>query len=117
MNRKFACFALVVGLSLSLLGKTALGQGNWPRFRGALANGVAADDSRLPDTWDQEQNVLWKVTIPGWGWGSPIVWGDRVFVSAVTGRRGLRKAPRAVCITAAGGVNRPTPCTIGWSIA
>ena len=52
-------------------------------FAAPNANGVAADDRRLPDTWDQEQNVLWKVTIPGWGWGSPIVWGDRVFVSAV----------------------------------
>jgi outer membrane protein assembly factor BamB len=44
---------------------------------------VVPDDPRLSDTWDQEKNVQWKVTIPGWGWGSPIVWGDRVFVSAV----------------------------------
>ena len=62
---------------------SAAGQDNWPRFRGADANGVVPDDPRLPDTWDQENNVQWKVTVPGRGWGSPIVWGDRVFVSAV----------------------------------
>lgn len=44
---------------------------------------MAADDPRLPEAWDQEQNVRWRVTIPGSGWGSPIVWRDRVFVSAV----------------------------------
>jgi len=44
---------------------------------------VAPDDSRLSDTWDQEDNVQWKVSIPGRGWGSPIIWEDRVFVSAV----------------------------------
>lgn len=58
-------------------------QENWPRFRGADATGVASDDPRLPDTWDRETNVRWQTSIPGWGWGSPIVWGNRVFVSAV----------------------------------
>jgi len=62
---------------------SAAAQENWPRFRGPDGTGVVADDPRLPDTWDQATNVLWKTTIPGWGWGSPIVWGDRVFVSAV----------------------------------
>ena len=62
---------------------TASGQDNWTRFRGPQGTGVAADDPRLPDTWDRDRNVQWKTRIPGWGWGSPIVWGDRVFVSAV----------------------------------
>ena len=61
----------------------AAAEDNWPRFRGPQADGVVADDPRLSDTWDQDTNVLWKATIPGWGWGSPIVWQDRVFVSAV----------------------------------
>ncbi len=58
-------------------------QENWTRFRGPEGTGVVADDPRLPDTWDQAQNVKWQAKIPGRGWGSPIVWGDRVFVSAV----------------------------------
>ncbi len=83
MIRKCTCFVWLscsCGLFLTAL---AAGQDNWPRFRGADASGVVADDPRLPDTWDQKNNVQWKVTIPGWGWGSPIVWGNRVFVSAV----------------------------------
>ena len=60
----------------------ALAQENWPRFRGADATGVVADDPRLPDTWDQEKNIRWRANIPGWSWGSPVVWGDRVFLSS-----------------------------------
>ena len=66
-----------------LLSETTSAQENWPRFRGSDASGAVSDDSRLPDTWDRKTNVRWKAAIPGWGWGSPIVWGDRVFVTAV----------------------------------
>lgn len=59
------------------------GQENWTRFRGPDGTGVVNDDPRLPDTWDKEKNVRWRTQIPGRGWGSPIVWKDRVFVSAV----------------------------------
>ena len=60
-------------------------QENCPRFRGVDGTGVAANDARLPDQWDQEQNVAWKVDVPGSGCSSPIVWGDRVFVTSVVG--------------------------------
>lgn len=58
-------------------------QDNWTRFRGADATGVAQDDPRYPEEWDKEKNIQWVADIPGWGWGSPIVWRDKVFVSAV----------------------------------
>jgi outer membrane protein assembly factor BamB len=54
----------------------------WPQFRGPGAMGVA-ESPRLPDTWSTTKNVRWKTTIPGHGWSSPIVWGDRIFVTAV----------------------------------
>jgi outer membrane protein assembly factor BamB len=81
MPRPITYIALVV--CASGICAIAAGEDNWPRFRGVDASGVAADDERLPLEWDQEKNVLWKVDIPGRGWGSPIVWGQRVFVSAV----------------------------------
>jgi len=56
---------------------------NWPRFRGPNGDGVAADDDRLPVTWSKRDNVAWTVDVPGWGWGSPVVYGDKVFVSTV----------------------------------
>ena len=58
-------------------------QDNWTRFRGTDATGVAEDDPRYPTEWDQKKNVQWSVEIPGYGWGSPIVWRDKVFVSSV----------------------------------
>jgi len=37
----------------------------------------------LPEVWGKEKNVQWVTNIPGGGWSSPIVWGDRVFVTSV----------------------------------
>ena len=55
---------------------------NWPQFRGPGARGVA-DHPNLPDRWGTNQNVAWQVEVPGRGWSSPIVWGDRVFLTTV----------------------------------
>jgi len=57
--------------------------GSWPSFRGPEAAGVA-DGQNLPDEWNGEsgENVLWKTSIPGLAHSSPIVWGDRVFVTS-----------------------------------
>jgi outer membrane protein assembly factor BamB/dienelactone hydrolase len=58
-------------------------QDNWPRFRGPRADGVAADDPRLPDTWNKKDNVQWVADVAGWGISCPVVWGDRVFLTTV----------------------------------
>jgi outer membrane protein assembly factor BamB len=71
---------LMVGAVLLALASVA-GQQNWPQFRGPNA-GVVADNPALPDTWSASQNVIWKTEVPGVGWGSPVVWGDHVFVTA-----------------------------------
>jgi len=55
---------------------------NWPQFRGLGALGVA-DNPSLPDHWGTNENVAWKIEVPGRGWSSPIVWGERVFVTTV----------------------------------
>ena len=55
---------------------------NWSQFRGNDALGVA-DNPNLPDHWSTNENVAWKIELPGRGWSSPIVWGNRVFVTAV----------------------------------
>ena len=53
----------------------------WAQWRGPLATGVAPH-ATPPLTWSEEENVRWKVPLPGKGQGTPIVWGDRVFVTA-----------------------------------
>src|SRR5260221_797625 len=54
---------------------------NWPRFRGPSGQGLS-EDAKVPTAWTATTNVLWKTAIPGEGWSSPIVWGDRVFVTS-----------------------------------
>lgn len=55
---------------------------NWPQFRGPGACGVA-EGNALPEQWSATENVAWKTDIPGRGWSSPIVWGNRVFLTTV----------------------------------
>lgn len=55
----------------------------WPAFLGQGASAVTADS--LPLTWAPNKNIAWQIDLPGDGQSSPIVWGDRVFVTAVEG--------------------------------
>lgn len=76
--------ALLLGWILSgPLESRAAGPAHWPQFRGADSMGVA-DGSAFPDRWSTNENVAWKVAIPGKGWSSPIAWGDKVFLTTVT---------------------------------
>src|SRR5262245_4198665 len=74
---------LAVALSFGILMATAMAASDrWPQFRGVDA-GAIADDPALPDTWSATQNVAWSLDVPGLGWSSPVVWGDRIFVTSV----------------------------------
>ncbi len=55
---------------------------NWPQFRGPKAAGISMNPG-LPDKWSATENVSWKTDLPGRSWSSPIVWGNRVFLTAV----------------------------------
>ncbi len=61
----------------------------WPSFRGTGASGIA-DGQDPPTTWDGEsgKNVKWKTPIPGIGLSSPIIWGDRVFITTAISSSG-----------------------------
>jgi len=71
------------------LPQAAASKGSWPSFRGFNASGVA-DGQHLPDKWNATtgENILWRTPIPGLAHSSPVVWGDRVFVtSAISSRK------------------------------
>jgi outer membrane protein assembly factor BamB len=72
-----------LGVVLLLLPSSTYGQDNWPRFRGANADGLAPDHESLPMSWTTSENVKWVADVPGWGWSCPIVWGNRVFLTTV----------------------------------
>ena len=58
-------------------------KGSWPSFRGQQASGIA-ERQNLPDRWDGKtgENILWRTPIPGLAHSSPVVWGDRIFVTS-----------------------------------
>ncbi|MGE3512583.1 MAG: PQQ-binding-like beta-propeller repeat protein [Vicinamibacterales bacterium] len=71
---------LLCGAVLVMCASPAMAQGqHWPRFRGDT-DGVAENHPSLPERWSTTENVVWRTDIAGRGWGSPIVWGDHVFV-------------------------------------
>jgi outer membrane protein assembly factor BamB len=53
---------------------------NWPSWRGPGALGISSEKG-IPAKWDLSKNIKWKVEVPGLGHSSPIVWGDRIFVT------------------------------------
>lgn len=53
---------------------------NWPHWRGPLQTGVAPE-ADPPIEWSEDEHIRWKVALPGKGHSTPIVWGDRVFVT------------------------------------
>jgi outer membrane protein assembly factor BamB len=82
------------GLGVGCLGLMLLGAGeadaqNWPSFRGPHASGVA-DGQNLPGEWNAETglNVKWQTAVPGLAHSSPVVWGDRLFVTTAVSSAG-----------------------------
>src|SRR5947209_2151692 len=71
----------MLGACLLLAAGTAMA-GDWPQFRGPSASGVG-DGAKPPVRWDgvKGTNVAWKTEIPGLSVSSPVVWGDRVFIT------------------------------------
>ena len=65
-----------------LAAATIAAAANWPQFRGPSSSGVA-DDATPPMKWDVAKgtNLVWKTEIPGLANSSPVVWGDRIFVT------------------------------------
>ena len=85
----------------------ACGQTNWPAFRGADGLGVA-DNAALPEHWSATKNVRWKRDVAGRGWSSPVVWGDRLFLTTVVNEGKTEAVKRGLYF---GGERRDAPTT------
>ena len=83
--------AAIVIIGVTLLTLTGAATDQWPQFRGPAA-GVIPDDPALPETWSETENVVWKTTIPGLGWSSPVVWDDHIFLTSAISS-GYEKPP------------------------
>lgn len=76
---KIRWFSFLVVLTCA---EKLVAQDHWPQFRGSPA-AAAVGDKALPVTWGAKSNIVWQTDIPGRGWSSPVVWGERVFLTAV----------------------------------
>lgn len=74
---------LIIVTAGFLLSSSVFAQQNWPQFRGPSAGVIK--DGKLPTTWSTTENVAWVIDIPGRAWSSPIVWGDKVFITSAVG--------------------------------
>ena len=82
MHRQFTMFAVVAALGAMWLplGAQAPGEKFWPQWRGPHASGVSRS-ATPPLEWSETRNIRWKVELPGRGASTPVIWGDRVYVS------------------------------------
>ena len=80
--------AVAAALSVLSLSPSAAPAPNWPSFRGPNASGVA-DSQNLPASWNvaTSQNIRWTANIPGLAHSSPIVWGDRLYLTTAISSR------------------------------
>lgn len=69
-------------LAVMLAMPAAIQAENWPNWRGPHYTGYAEAEN-LPTTWSDTENIHWKTPLPGRGAGTPIIWEDRIFLSAV----------------------------------
>lgn len=76
----------------------ALSAANWPAWRGPGDAGVSSE-TNLPSTWSDTQNVAWRTPLTGLGVSTPIVWGDRIFVTSQTGNTAARDGRHPTLIT------------------
>ena len=59
----------------------SIAQENWPNWRGPNRNGTS-NATNLPTTWSETENIVWKVPLPSWSGGTPIIWGDKIFLTS-----------------------------------
>ncbi len=87
-------FLIAILIAPAWAAETADADRFWPSWRGPSNTGVSpAGDP--PIEWSETKNIRWKVAIPGEGQGTPIIWGDRVFVTSAidTGEESAASAP------------------------
>jgi outer membrane protein assembly factor BamB len=102
--KKSALFllALVVCVSWSTA-INAQSSDHWPQWRGPFFNGVARGDA--PTTWSDSSNIKWKAQIPGRGHSTPVIWGDKIFITTAIPSGKPAEAPAAA--TPAQGQGQP----------
>ena len=87
--------AALIAVFILLASPAAAADGDWPTWRGPNHDGMARGDAPLH--WSDTEHVDWKAIVPGRGHSSPVVWGDRIFLTTAVptsaGASGSRAIP------------------------
>src|SRR5687768_1546101 len=81
MKSSSTCLGLA---TLALVVFHSVGAADWREFRGPNRSGVS-NAKDVPVTWDAKTNILWKTEFPGPGTSSPVLFGERVYLTCYTG--------------------------------
>ena len=87
-------FVLLLSFFASTLHAFQDSENVWPAWRGPTLNGQAAATAKPPITWSENENVRWKVEIPGLGNSTPCVWGNKIILTSAksTGEKNAASA-------------------------
>src|SRR5262245_7011068 len=79
-------FPVLLSLIFLLRGMTTHANAeNWPAWRGPSANGISRE-ANLPVKWTKSDNIAWRLALPAWSGSTPIIWGERIFLSVADGK-------------------------------
>jgi outer membrane protein assembly factor BamB len=80
-------FRLIFSFHLAFLPVFAAGPERWDSFRGPYGNGIVAppgENTGVPLTWSENENIAWKTEIPYQGWSTPVIGGGRIWLTTAT---------------------------------
>ena len=106
---RLICCAMVLSC---LFGSVCAGETDWLCFRGPT-EGIAAD-AKLPVSWSTTDNVVWKIDIGGRAWSSPVVKGDKVFLTTVISEGDVEEAKKGLYF--GGDRNKPSSAVHHWIV-
>ena len=75
-----ACIVSLLSIVALLNSSAAVSAANWPQWRGPAGSGVS-NEKNLPSEWSATKNIKWKTPVAGRGHSSPIVWGNKIFLT------------------------------------
>lgn len=73
------CVAIVMAVAALFAEAQNSDQAHWAQWRGPFFNGMSRGDA--PTSWSDNTNIKWKTEIPGRGFSTPVIWGDRIFLT------------------------------------
>ncbi len=72
--------SLLIAALIAIFSTSSILAENWPAWRGADGRGISSEKD-LPLKWSDSENIVWKAPLPEMGNSTPIIWGDRVFLT------------------------------------